>query len=326
MTRGLTRGSWRLLLLLAAALMFVGVACGDDDSSDGPDATGTSSAPNPDDLTDEQVLRVRIEGEPGSLDPQRATDTDSIAILRQLYAGLLRLDENQEIQADMAEEVPTVDNGGISADGLTYTFHLKEDLKWSDGTPLVAQAFVDGAKRLFEPGSANFYADFYRVIAAGGAQEELSAALADGLEGADLAPFEEAVVEKLEVTAPDDRTVVYQLHQQSPIFPLLVTLWPVAPIRQDIVDAAGDAWTEAGTVVTNGPFALSAWNHDEDLLLVKNEYSHRNAILDQIVVDIIPDSAVAHLAYRQGEIDVNKLGPEELVQVRGSDLVDEFQN
>jgi len=338
MTRGLTSRSWQLLLLLAAAIMLVAVACSDSDDDptaaptasdgdgDGTPAATETAAPDPGDLTEEQVLRVRLEGEPGSLDPQRATDTDSIAILRQLYAGLLRLDEDQVIQADLAEEVPTVENGGISADGLTYTFRLQDGLMWSDGEPLVAQAFVDGAKRLFEPGSANFYADFYRVLAAGGAQGELSTALADGLEGDDLRPFEEAVVSGLEVSAPDDRTVVYQLNAQSPIFPLLATLWPVYPIRQDIVDAAGDAWTEAGTVVTNGPFALTSWNHDEDLGLTKNEFSHRTVLLDEISIDIIPDSAVAFLAYQEDELDINKLGPEELVQVRGSDLVDEFVN
>lgn len=339
MTRGLTSRSWQLLLLLAAAVMLVAVACGDSDDDptatattdpgdgDGtPAATETAAPTDPGDLTDEQVLRIRLEGEPGSLDPQRATDTDSIAILRQLYAGLLRLDEDQVIQADLAEEVPTVENGGISADGLTYTFRLKDGLMWSDGEPLVAQAFVDGAKRLFEPGSANFYADFYRVLAAGGAQADRQQALADELEGDDLLPFEQAVVDQLEVTAPDDRTVVYQLNAQSPIFPLLTTLWPVYPIRQDVVDAGGDAWTEAGTLVSNGPFALTSWNHDEDLTLAKNEFTHRDVLLDEISIDIIPDSAVAFLAYQEDELDINKLGPEELVQVRGSDLVDEFVN
>ena len=334
----LFRRPWQLVFLLAAAVMMLAVACdgGDDDdatSTATPDAgggdgspTASATAPDAGDLTDEQVLRVAIDGEPGAIDPQRGTDTDSIALLRQLYAGLLRLDENQVIQPDLATEVPTVENGGISEDGLTYTFHLKDGLMWSDGTPLVAQAFVDGAKRLFEPGSANYYADFYRVIAAGGAQPEYQTAVADGLEGDDLRPFEQAVVDQLEVEAPDDQTVVYHLNAQSPIFPLLATLWTLYPVRQDIVDSAGDAWTEAGTLVSNGPFALSSWNHDQDLTLVKNEFSHRAPLLDEISIDIIPDFAVAFLAYQQDELDVIKLGPEELVQVRGTELVDDFQN
>lgn len=307
MKREPTTKPWQLLLLLGAAVMLIAVACGGGE-------------------TDEQILRVSISGEPDSLDPQRLTDTDSIAVVRQLYSGLLRLDENQVLQADLAAEVPTVENGGISADGLTYTFKLKDDLKWSDGEPLVAQAFVDGARRLFEPGSANFYADFYRGLAAGGAQAEYAQAVADGLEGDDLRPFEEAVVTGLEVSAADDQTVVYQLNAQNPIFALLATLWPIYPIRQDIVDASGDAWTEAGTLVSNGPFTLAGWNHDEDLLLERNEFSHHDAQLDTISIDVIPDSAVAFLAYQEGELDVTKLGAAELVQVRGTDLVDEFVN
>ena len=104
-------------------------------------------------------------------------------------------------------------------------------------------------------------------------------------EGDDIVDLEQAVADGLEVSAPDDLTVVYQLNAQSPIFPLLATLWPVYPIRQDIIDASGDAWTEAGTVVTNGPFALTSWNHDEDLTLSKNEFSHRVPLLDEISVD-----------------------------------------
>lgn len=332
---GWTRKPWYLLALMAAALMIVGVACGGDDEeeadptaapTDAATAAATAAAtqtPAPDNA-DEQVILLNLDGEPGTLDPQRGTDTDSISILRQLYSGLLRLDENQELTADLAE-VPTVANGGISADGMTYTFTLLDGLVWSDGTPLVAQAFVDAAKRTFEPGSANFYADFYRVISADGAQAALKQGLSDGVEGDALTALEQAVVDGLEVTAPDDQTVVFQLNTPSPIFPLLATLWTIYPIRQDIADSAGDAWTEAGTLVGNGPFVLTEWNHDEGLVLERNDNWHRTlAVLDRIEYDINPDAALQFLAYQAGELDVVKLGPAELVQVRGSDLEEEF--
>ncbi len=332
MTTAITHRPWLLLALLISAVMFVAVGCSasDDPTStpgpngDDPTASATGTETPAPDLTEEQSLRVSLPGEPSSLDPQRAADADSIAVVRQLYAGLLRIDENQVIQPDLAASIPTVENGGISEDGLTYTFTLKDDLKWSDGEPLVAQAFVDGVKRLFEPGAGAPYADFYRVIAAGGAQDAFAQAVADELEGDDLRPFEQAIFDGLEVTAPDDLTVVYQLNAQSPIFTTLATLWPLYPVRQDVIDAAGDTWTEPATHVSNGPFALTDWNHDEDLTLGKNEYSHRNPMLDTISIDIIPDAAVAFLAYQEGELDIARLGPEELVQVRGTDLVDQF--
>jgi oligopeptide transport system substrate-binding protein len=327
---------WRVILPLLLLTLVVGAACGDDDDDDDdvtagqtatPAATGTATAvaTPTGEPAEPQIFRSRLQGEPGTLDPQRATDTDSISVLRQIYSTLLILDQDQQLQPDVAAEIPTVANGGISADGLTYTFKLKDDLKWSDGTPLVAQAFVDGAKRLFEPGSANFYVDFYRVLAAGGTNAELEQALADGVEGDALAALEQAVADNLEVSAPDDKTVVYQLNSQSPVFLLLATMWPLYPVRQDIIDANGDQWTEAGTLVANGMFSLADWNHSESLRLVKNDNWHRESFLDEVEIDIIADDAVAFLAYKEGELDATTLGPAELVQVRGTDLEDEFR-
>ncbi len=249
-----------------------------------------------------QVLNTNLGGEPQSLDPQRATDVTSIGVLENIYSTLLRLDEENNIQPDLAEVIPSVDNGGISADGLTYTYKLRDNLKWDDGTDLVAQAFVDGAKRLFEPGTGNYYVDFYRVLAAGGAQAAAVDALGEGVEGDALAALEQAVVDGLEVTAPDDRTVVYQLNKRSPVFTLLSTMWPLYPVRLDIIDANGDAWTEAGTHISNGAFKLDVWNHNENISLVRNDEWHRDPVmLDRLNMDMIEDTAIAFLAYQEGE-------------------------
>ncbi len=315
--------SWRALLpLVLMVAMIAAVACGSDD--DGGDGGGDDS---PRDA--EQVLNVNLTAEPESLDPQRATDSVSISVLRSIYSGLLRMSPELEAVPDLAEEVPTVENGGISEDGLTYTFKLREDLKWSDGQPLVAQAFVDGARHLFEPGSENYYVDFYRVIAApyegGDANQMVEKALADGVEGDELAALEQAVSDNISVSAPDDRTVVFQLNRPSPVFPLLASMWPLFPIRQDILDAHGDSWTEAANHVSNGPFRVSTWRHNEDIQLVKNEHWHgEDVALDVINMDMIEDTAVAFLAYQNGELDMVTLGPAELVQVRGTALEDEF--
>lgn len=316
---------WRRLLLLGAIAILatvVAAACGDDD-----DDSQAGQAGAPSGIDTNQVLNVNLTSEPDTLDPQRATDVISISVLRQIYSTLLRLDENLDLQADMAEAVPTVGNEGISADGLTYTFKLKSGLKWSDGQKLVAQDFVNGAKRLFEPGSGNYYVDFYRVLAAGGKNAEVEKALGEGVEGDALAALENAVVANLEVSAPDDRTVVYKLNRRSPVFLLLASMWPLYPIRQDIIDANGDQWTEAGTLIANGAFVLEKWNHNEDIVLKRNDNYHGTApVLDTINMDMIDDSALAFLAYLEGELDVTSLGPAELVQVRGSDLENEFQS
>ncbi len=279
-----------------------------------------------------QVLQQRLRGGIDTLDPQRATDTISISILKNIYAPLLRLNTNQQVTAEIAEEVPTLDNGGISADGLTYTFKLRDGLKWSDGTALVAQDLVNGAKRLFQPGSGNFYVDFYRILAAEGNNRAAVQALAeldpdDEAAAAELEALENQVVELLEVSAPNDRTVVYQLNGRSPVFLLLATMWPLYPIRQDLIDQFGDQWTDAGKHVSNGFFTLTTWNRLEGLTLTRNEHYHGEPpTLEIISVDVIDDDAIAFLAYENDELDVTKLGPTELVQVRGSDeLQREFQ-
>lgn len=267
------------------------------------------------------------------MDPQRATDTISIAYLKQMYEPLLRLDENDVLIPGIAEEVPTLDNGGISADGKTYTFKLRSGLKWSDGTPLVAEDLANGAKRLFEPGSGNFYVDFYRVLATEGNNIAAVKALGeldpeDGDAAAALEAIENDIVQMLEVTAPDDRTVVYQLNAISPVFLLLATMWPLYPIRQDLIDANGDQWTEAGNHVSNGVWYLDTWDHDQFIRLVRNPNFHDASVgkLDVINVDQITDAAVQFLAYLEGELDYVKLGPAELVQVRNdTDLQSEFQ-
>ncbi|HJN92946.1 MAG TPA: ABC transporter substrate-binding protein, partial [Dehalococcoidia bacterium] len=213
----------------------------DDEPADDEPADG---------LDDVQVLNVSMRGETNSLDPQRATDTNSIAILKQMYAGLIHVDTDLVPQPNLASEIPTVENGGISEDGTTYTFKLREGLQWSDGQPLVAQDLVNGAKRLFDPGSGNFYVDFYRVLAADGQNLATAAALGAGEE--DTTELELSVIENLEVTAPDDRTVVYQLNARSPVFILLASLWPLYPVRQDVVDEFGDTWTDPANHVSNG--------------------------------------------------------------------------
>lgn len=312
------------LLALAALAAF---ACTTNETAPAtPTSEGTAPAsPTATAVPEPQVLTIRMTGEPSTLDPQQASDIASTSIVRNLFSALLRIDKQQQLQPDLAREVPTAENGGVSADGLTYTFRLRDGLKWSDGSDLVAQDFVNAVERLFAPGAANYFADFYRMIAADGAQEALEEAQANDVEGDELVTLEQAVVDNLEVFAPDDQTVVYQLNAPSPVFTVLASLWPLAPVKQDVVDAHGDAWTEPGNMVSNGPFRLAEWDHTVSLTLERNEHWHGDGpLLDEVRFDIVGDDALAFLAYRGDELDVVAIGPDQLVQVRGTDLEDEF--
>ena len=183
--------------------------------------------------------------------------------------------------------------------------------------PLTASAFVEGARRLFDPANANPYVDFYRVIAAQGANEQVERALAAGTTGAPLEALQRAVVERLEVSAPDDLTVVYRLRRRTPSFLSLMTLSPMYPVRAELIRQHGDKWTEPGKAVTNGPFTLTTWEHGRQIVLARNERYHGGVVpLDGVRFDMIEDSALALLAFQKGELDVTTLGPAELVSVR----------
>lgn len=307
--------------LLATAL----VACSEKDQAPAaqPPAEATVTKPS-----EPQVLAVSLDSEPQTLDPQAAQDANSTAILRQIYAGLLRFGPDLALQPDLARELPTTQNGGISADGLTYTFHLRDGLKWSDGTPMKAQAFVDAAKRIFEPGRESRYSDFYLVLDAGGAEKDLQAAMAAGKKGNDLKDLKAKVQQGLKVSAPDDQTVVMRLTRKSPVFLQMTALWTLYPVRTDLIAKNGDKWTEAGNVVSDGPFVLAKWSHNERIELARNPHYHGTAAtLETIRIDFIKDTAIAFAAYQKGELDVVSLGPAEIVQVRkNKDIQPEFKS
>jgi len=147
---------WALLALLAVVILGM-AACG----GGGKDAA--SAVP--------QVFRARIAGDPETLDPQKGGFATDISITRQLFRGLVYFDQDLNVVAAAAEEVPSVDNGGISEDGLTYTFKLRDGLEWSDGAPLTAHDWEYSFKRFFDPnlGGNQYYKSFYYVIQ--GAQE-----------------------------------------------------------------------------------------------------------------------------------------------------------
>ncbi|HXG35980.1 MAG TPA: ABC transporter substrate-binding protein, partial [Dehalococcoidia bacterium] len=134
---------------------------------------------------DGQILRMRLDGEPETIDPSTAQFGPSLGVARNLFATALRLDPvNGEVEPYVAREVPSKENKGISQDGLTYTFKLNSEAVWEDGRPLTSQDFVYSLRRLLDPRVASYYGQSYfaGVIAGSG---ELAAAT-----GADPATIE----------------------------------------------------------------------------------------------------------------------------------------
>ena len=257
-----------------------------------PGATPTPTAA----LAAKQEFRANLISEPATIDPNRAAFAQEITVVKSLFNGLLGFNQDLSVKAVAAEAVPSVANGGISADGLTYTFKLRKEVTWSDGTPVVAKDYVYSIKRMLDPDLAADYASFYYSIV--GAEKYNSAGKADAATKASLK-------DKVGVRAIDTNTLEIKLQAPEPTFIPKMALWPVYPVRQDIIEKYGDKWTEAGNLVGNGPFVLKEWVHQDHLTLEANpKYWGKKPTLQTIVLRTLADENAALLAYKNGEMDL----------------------
>jgi len=314
------RNRWFLILagLLASVLVFAAACGGDDDDDDGdgetPSATepvgGEDRAP-----ADQQRITVQL-GEPQFLDPHRSSFEQDIAVIRALFRGLYNLRDDGEggveIVPEMAADMPQVS-------GNVYTVTLRDGLVWSDGEPITAQHFVDGAKRGCDPTVAT---DYGYLWGEGYLDLEGCAELQANEDPAQA----QALKDALGVRAIDDKTVEYTLARPNGRFAMIMALWTTFPIRQDVVDEHGDAWTEPANIVGNGPFKLREWTHGESMVLVPNENWHGEApALQEITIRFIDDYTAAFRSYQNDELDITRLASSDIAVAEGdSELADEL--
>jgi oligopeptide transport system substrate-binding protein len=244
----------------------------------------------------EQILRVNIAGEPAQIDPNRASWSTERTVIMPVFEGLLGFNQDLTLRAIGATDIPTVANKGIAADGLTYTFKLNSKVTWSDGKKVTAKDYVYSIKRVFDPTLAAEYASFYFCIAGGEAYFS-----ATDKDAAAQAQLRDAVG----VKAIDDYTLEIKLAEPRPTFLSLMALWPVYPIRQDIIEKYGDKWTEPPNYIGNGPFLMTEWVHEDHITLIKNpDYWGKKAKLDKLVINMITDANALFAAYQNNEVDI----------------------
>ncbi|PKB71345.1 MAG: hypothetical protein BZY87_05680 [SAR202 cluster bacterium Io17-Chloro-G6] len=247
------------------------------------------------------AIRMNLGGEPNTLDPQLASSLLEFSVLRQLSQGLLGFDENLILTQLVAAEVPTVENGGITPDGLTYTFKLTDGVSWSDGQPLTAHDFAYTFKRILSPEMAGPYSDFFSAIQGG--QEYMMSAEADEAVKAGLR-------DALGISAASDDTLVINLSAPNPTFLQKVALVAAFPVRQDVVEQYGRAWTEAGNHVGNGPYVLSEWVHQDHITLEANpNYWGEAPKQARIRLSMIGDVNAELTAYKAGDLDIARVPP-----------------
>ena len=303
-----TKTLWLWLALLVTSLALVAAGCGGDDD-EGGDAAGTGAT------TDEggakaanQEITINWGTEPPSLDPGLASDTTSAAILLNIMDPLVLLDKDNQPQPSMAE------SWDISEDGKTVTYNLRSDGKWTNGDPVTAEDFEYSWKRTISPDLAADYAyQFYGIV---GAQEY------NGCEKSC-----DALADKVGINAVDDQTLEVKLTSAQPWFIQQSAHTSFLAVHRATVEKFGSKWTEAANIVTNGPFKLESWQHNNSIDLVKNEeWRDADSIsLTRVNGRMIDDATTSVQAYEAGEIDVNpNLPTEEIARIKETEDYEKY--
>jgi ABC-type transport system substrate-binding protein len=291
-----------MLAVLALGIM---AACGDDDddATTTPAAsTGASGTPEasegPSDMAPdaEQVLRVNLGAEPGTIDPQAMAYTHEASVVQNSYIALFDQDpETSQLTPLAAAELPTTANGGISADGLTHTIKLKSGLKWSDGSALTASDFVYGIIRGYDLNvSGAGYGGFIAGIAGAPEALELDPTSATYLADVNalLAPNVSAV----------DATTLKIVAVKSSVSFLSNFILPVtAAVQKANVEALGESFGQsagAPDMITSGPFTITEWVPAGHITMTRNETytAGHKAYLREVEVNFITDSGQAYSA------------------------------
>ena len=284
---------------MAGALAVSLAACGSS-ASTGTTATGEAAGSAEATEAGETGFTVQLGPNPETLDPALNASIDGGNTLLTIEEPLLIIDENNEVQPGQAESYT------VSEDGLTWTFTLRDGLKWSDGSDLTAADFEYSFKRLASPDTAAPYAETV-VGMIDGYQDAIGNPDADGNMTTD--PDWDA----LNVHASEDgKTLTIQLSYPCSYFDKLAAFVATAPVQQATVEANGDAWcTEPDTFICNGPYMITEWTPSERIVLSKNPYyvggwDSSKIVSDTITLLLLEDSSASYAAYNSGEAQLVK--------------------
>jgi oligopeptide transport system substrate-binding protein len=227
-------------------------------------------------------FRVNLSTEPPSLDWSLATDHVSFNVIFNLMVGLTEFDKQ-------LRPVPVIAKSwDLLEGGKKIVFHLRDDVLWSDGKKVRAQDFEYSWKRLLNPKTASEYA--YILFDIENALEYHEGKLTDA--------------SAVGVQAQGDRTLVVRLRHPASYFLAITTFEVTFPQRQDIIEQFESRWTDPAHIVTNGPFLLSSWKHENEIQLTANPHYFRGkAALEKITMMMVNEKTTALAMYEQGQLD-----------------------
>lgn len=244
----------------------------------------------------EATLHRGLSSDPESIDPQKARSTQAAEVLRDIGEGLVSYSATGTLVGGTAE------SWTISDDGLTYTFDIRDNARWSNGDPVTASDFVFSLRRLVDPMTAAFYGQAVAAIAN-----------ADRIIKGEVAPSE------LGVVAADNNTLVMTLQQPTPYLLSLLTHPSTFPVHAGSIETHGDEFTRPENLLSNGAYMLDAWEPSSELRLKRNLHYWNNVAtaIDSVSYHILTQEMTELNRFRAGEIDVtSSIPPDSFAQVR----------
>ena len=284
---------WKLknlaALAMSAAMVLSMAACGSDSGSTSTAASAAGSAAGSEaaaTASGDQNLNILLSGTVNNLDPNASSWTGEYQIVTQSQASLLR------IVTDDSDKDTYVEDGcesyEVSDDGLTYTFHLRENY-WSDGEKVVAQQYVDAALRALNPDNGYSTTEFLPI--------KNAQAYYDG----------ECDASELGVKAVDDNTVEYTLESPNSEFLYYIAYRAGYPCRQDVIDKATSAYgTNVDEMVFNGPFKVTSWVKENSVTLEKNDkyWDAANVKLGTVTMQYVAETSTQATLFDAQQLDV----------------------
>lgn len=289
-------------LALSSAMVLSLAACGGSstETTAASEAAETTAATEAAESTEETTaadtassdgfnLAVCLASEPQTIDPALNSAVDGAIMINHMFEGLVKWVDDGEGNAVTAPGQAESWEKVVNDDGtVTYTFTLRDGIKWSDGQPVTAGDFEYSWKRLANPETAADYCYMIDMV-------QGYAAVADGSADPDT----------LGVKAIDDKTLEVTLSYDCPYFEEIMAFPSTFPVRQDMVEG-NDEWTyDVSTYVGNGPYKMAEWSHNAYILAEKNEnyYDYENLGPDTIRFTLLDDANAMLAAYNSGELD-----------------------
>lgn len=285
-----------LTLVLALSALLAGCSANNNETQSKSNSDTSKQTAK----ADEQVINLNLRADPPNLNPFTSTDMASFDVLNDVLDGLVRYDKNGEIKPGSG----LAKSWDISSDGLTYTFHLKDGIKWSDGNPITAQDFEYSWKKVLDPKTASQYA--YQFFYIQGAEEYNSG---------------NGTADQVGIKALDDKTLQVKLKSPAPQFLGLTAFGTYLPQEKSFVEKIGvdKLGSSPDTLVYSGPFVIKEWNHDQSVVLEKNpNYWDKDSVkLEKVNFLIIKDANTQAQNYDNGTLDQMRVP---------SDLMEKYKN